>query len=414
MFARAGVPLEGSDWLAQALDEGDLSSLDATAIEAESAAEFEKLALSLDQDPFDIHREFAAMIAMLPGPARVALAENFARQTHPALREAALGFLLDADDEVAVAALAALVERAASAPRPARTLRRLVAMRAWLPPERRVEVDAALPTLRALAGADAVAADALAARFHLSLCDGDGGQALLAAGVAGDRRPFASVTLLGDVGVVDAWHDDDMELARLDELMAETREEVGIVEVPREVAVRWLAHGVALTVERGSFPPFATLRMVEMLGVSELEPAPLGLRALIDELLNPIPEQRRMPAAVVLAHDVVARAETSYPVLASWFEIGDEARLASRGKRSRATKVAAFRDHLLSARRAFWAERCAWMAFTLKAGQARGVPSWEDFALVAADLARAEPPVSLDFFDAIAVRSLDVLGRPKR
>jgi hypothetical protein len=45
---------------------------------------------------------------------------------------------------------------------------------------------------------------------------------------------------------------------------------------------------------------------------------------------------------------------------------------------------------LLPARRTFWAERCAWMAATLKEGADEGDNTWSEFALV-----RSEPPQSV-------------------
>ena len=58
-----------------------------------------------------------------------------------------------------------------------------------------------------------------------------------------------------------------------------------------------------------------------------------------------------------------------------------------RPLRTRKRRIEAVSTQLLPARRTFWAERCAWMAATLKEGADEGDNTWIEFALVSRDLA---------------------------
>jgi hypothetical protein len=57
-----------------------------------------------------------------------------------------------------------------------------------------------------------------------------------------------------------------------------------------------------------------------------------------------------------------------------------------RPLKTRERRIEAVLTQLLPARRVFWAERCAWMAATLKEAAAEGDDTWSEFALVARDL----------------------------
>ena len=58
-----------------------------------------------------------------------------------------------------------------------------------------------------------------------------------------------------------------------------------------------------------------------------------------------------------------------------------------RPLRTRKRQIEAVSTQLLPGRRTFWAERCAWMAATLKEEADEGDNTWNEFALVARDLA---------------------------
>ena len=64
----------------------------------------------------------------------------------------------------------------------------------------------------------------------------------------------------------------------------------------------------------------------------------------------------------------------------------------------------------LPGRRAFWAERCAWMAATLKDSRSDEREEWLNFALVARELAGAKPLAEIPLFDVIAEATVDAFA----
>ncbi len=88
-----------------------------------------------------------------PSEHRAAMAAELATSTIPAVRDAALGFLLDADPAPGAAVLEALVAQARRSRRaePGGRASRLPS--SWLPPARQAKLDPAIRTLRANAAA---------------------------------------------------------------------------------------------------------------------------------------------------------------------------------------------------------------------------------------------------------------------
>jgi hypothetical protein len=80
------------------------------------------------------------------------------------------------------------------------------------------------------------------------------------------------------------------------------------------------------------------------------------------------------------------RPEQKYETVGTWFEAGGAVEDLLRPLRTRKRRIEAVSTQLLPARRTFWAERCAWMAATLKEGADEGDNTWSEFALVARDL----------------------------
>jgi hypothetical protein len=144
------------------------------------AEQLAPLAEALDQDPFAVHAELAASGAAFPSEHRAAMAGELATSTFPAVRDAALGFLLDSDPAPGIAVLDALVGQARRHPLPSRLVERLVSLRPWLPPARQAKLDATIRALRANTASPLPAPRVEVTRLLASLCDGAGAQSLFA------------------------------------------------------------------------------------------------------------------------------------------------------------------------------------------------------------------------------------------
>jgi hypothetical protein len=128
------------------------------------------------------------------------------------------------------------------------------------------------------------------------------------------------------------------------------------------------------------------LKFAETLGLGPLYPEGISPLVLVEALIADLPSARTNTAAALAAHRASVSWDQEFDTLASWFE-GDEAveRLL-QPLRTRKRRIEAVLAQLLPTRRTFWAERCAWMAATLKEAAAEGDDTWLDFALVARDL----------------------------
>lgn len=153
-FAQAGLQPP------QALQDAMIAGLEAGLMEETGFANDKPLlehlvplAEGLGHDPFAIHAELSATGAAFPADHRAAMAAERATSSTASLRDAALGFLLDADPAPGRAVLDTLVARARQSPAPSRLIERLVCLRPWLPPQRQTKLDAAIRGLRANAAA---------------------------------------------------------------------------------------------------------------------------------------------------------------------------------------------------------------------------------------------------------------------
>lgn len=376
------------------------------------------IAEALGHVPFAIHAEIAATGAAFPAEHRAAMAAEFANSTIPAVRDAALGFLLDADPAPGAAVLEALVAQARRHPMPSRLVERLVCLRPWLPPVRQAKLDAAIRTLRANAAPPEPAPRVEVVRRLASLCDGAGAQSLFALVKTGRRFALASVLIKADVGVADAWLREDMSKREADGVVAQIIAGAEAVEVSAGFVTMRLADALAINLARQSPPPFALLQVTEALGLGLVQPAALTPLALAEQLLSGLPPDRTGLEATAAAHVDAADWPEQFETVASWFEAGEAIEALLRPIPTRRKRIEAVLTRHLPGRRLFWAERCAWMAATLKDSAADHGEAWLTFSLVARDLARGDALADVPLLDIIAEATVDAFAantpRPRR
>jgi hypothetical protein len=401
----------------QALRNATLAAMESAPSPAFGLAErvepgdrFLQLARSLDDDPFAIHAEIAASGAAFPVEHRAAMATELAGSSVAAVRGAAIGFLLDTDPAPGAAVLAALVAGARQQPVPSRLVERLVILRSWLPPARRPAVDAAIRSLRANAEAPVHWAGSEVDTPLASLCDGAGAQSLFALVKCGRRFALASVLVKADAGVADAWLREDMSKREANGLIAEIRQAAEAVDVPVGLIVLRLADALAINLARDTPPPFGLLQVTETLGIGVLRPAEQTPAALSRSLLEGLPPELTDAQATRAAHHNSVGWLEMFDILGSWFEAGEEIEILLRPLPSRRKRIEAVLTQHLPTRRLFWAERCAWMAATLKDSRSDRKAAWVDFALVAHDLAGAGTLADMPLMDVIAEATVDAFA----
>ena len=365
------------------------------------------LAAALGNDPFAVHAEIAASGAAFPPEHRAAMAAELAASSIEAVQEAALGFLLDADPAPGLAVLNALRAHARRQVVPSRVVERLVSLRPWLPPARQPNLDAAIRALRPRTIAPGVRNEGEIKALLASLCDGAGAQSLFALLKRGRRFALASVLIKADVGVADAWVREDMAKREAESLITRITVETEAVGVPISFVARRLSDALATNLAQNVPPPFGLLQVTEALGLGLLQPAALSALELAEDLLASLAPEETGPMAARQAHLESAEWPQLFGTMASWFEAGEGVEALLRPIPSRRQRVTAVRERVLPVRRPYWAERCAWMAATLKDAGSEESKEWVNFALVAHDLASGEPLGDIPLFDVIAEATID-------
>ena len=376
----------------------------------ELAGHFAPLAEALGHDPFAVHAELSATGAAFPSGHRAAMAAELATATIPAVRDAALGFLLDADPAPGAAVLEALVAQARRHPVPSRLVERLISLRPWLPVARQAQMDAAIRALRANTAAPVPAPRIEVTRLLASLCDGAGAQSLFALLKTGRRFALASVLIKVDVGVADAWVREDMPKREADGIIAQITGATEAVNVPISFFQMRLGDALAINLAQRTPPPFGLLHVTEALGLGLLQPAEVLPMALAAQLLAGLPPDQTGPDATRAAHADAADWPELFETVGSWFEAGEAVEALLRPISSRRKRIDAVLTRFLPGRRFFWAERCAWMAATLRDSATDDSKEWLNFALVARDLASGEPLSDAALFDIIAETTVDAFA----
>ncbi|MFO0185051.1 MAG: hypothetical protein ACK55J_00225 [Alphaproteobacteria bacterium] len=416
-FAQAGLQPP------QALQDAMIAGLEAGIME-ESVFADEKsllehlvpLAEGLGHDPFAIHAELSATGAAFPADHRAAMAAELATSSTASLRDAALGFLLDADPAPGRAVLDTLVARARQSPAPSRLIERLVCLRPWLPPQRQTKLDATIRSLRASAAAPEPAPQVEIIKLLASLCDGAGAQSLFAVLKIGRRFALSSVLIKVDTGIADAWLRDGMTKRESNDAIREISDMAEAVTVPISFAQTLLANALAINLAKRSPPPFALLQFTEALGLGLILPKAIPPATLAAQLLEGLPADQTGPEASAAAHAGARYWFVQFDTMQTWFEAGEEieALLKPIPKTGLRVMIALFT--YVFDRRLFWAARCAWMAATLKDSDHRCHAEWRNFALVARDLAGTESLPDNTLLQMIADRTHQAFkaNAPKR
>ena len=424
-LAKDGIALEVLMLVARAFARAELDPGRAlqeammSAVEAQSASmpaalrpqdiadHFAELAAALDNDPFAIYTELATTAAAFPAEHHAAMAAALAISDAAAMREAALGFAFSPDPAVSAAALMAVSQQGRRGLVSSNVVDRLVRMRAWFSETRRPTIDTTIRELRPKAALPLPVQRWEIRSVLASLCDGAGAQSLFVLAKRGRRLALASLLVKSEVGVADAWVRNGMTKAEADAVIAQIVAGAEAVEVSIGLLEQRLADALAINVARDVPPPFGLLQVVETLGLGPLHPEIISPTALVEALIADLPPARTDKAAALVAHQASVKWELEFETLASWFEAGEAVERLLQPLRTRKRRIDAVAAQLLPTRRRFWAERCAWMAATLREGADEGDNTWSDFALVARDLLGERPLEGIPLATRIAAATVE-------
>ncbi len=395
-----GEELRGA--MGDMLDEQSDEAAEAGAGDLDMERHLVELARELGDDAFAIHGELSETASSFPVDHRLAMASFMLASDADPVRDAALGWLFDPEPGVLPALCQSLAEEAAIGRLGGTALRRLVAVRNWLPAAARPGVDAAVRAARRKGGEPAPLAPPAVEDLRISGFDGSGAASAFALVRTGKRHAVASVLFKLGHGVRDAWVHRDMTRADARAQLDRVAGEIDLVPVSSSTLRRLLAHMLSLNVE-GVPPPFGTLDAVEALGLGTVNPEPAPPEDVVAAALGEADGEAADADLLADASSWPAR----YGFMGSWFEDDatvDEALLGRKGL-SKVRKVDIVLERVVAPRRRRWGEMLAWMALITADADAREEAT--RFALAAAALLGERPAAEVPLLRAIADNTVE-------
>ncbi len=355
-------------------------------------------------DPFRIaHHLFDAMTMMPPDFANAGVM-MVSEAPLPALRDVLPLVLLSPEATCRQAAAVALEQMAAEKRLTPAGLRRLIALRSWLPEAERPVVDQAIRKAR-LAGVDCAPWPSGQVRsLKATVIDGSGCQSLIGLAKDDHRTLFTGILLKQDFGVRDVMLERGIARREAETLMSSVADQVLTLTVDRAYLDRMVQHALWTGVSAGRVPPLELLEAAETLGAAEWRAQRLDAAEELEQMLSDLPSGQAASAA---RQEALRRSADwlKMPELAgSWFEDDERARAVCLAHaRSSKKLIAALLAEVVEPRRGVWAERLVWMAMWSKVGNAgSGLPRWSDYALVAQALYGGTPLAEVPLMTGIA------------
>ena len=391
--------------LMQTLMEND-SDARAACERGEGADHFARMVEQFGGDPFAIHAWLDEAAEAVPKADRASLIIATFGDKEPAMREASVGFLLNASADVRSMLIEQLVLAAPHGLVSPAMLRRMIAMRNWLPATDRKDLDTAIKAARKKAVECAAWPRPSVRQVLASDIDGSGAFTLLVIAEEAGKPLIAGLLVKQGFGVRDAWVRRDVSVTELREMVEHVANEIGLSEASLDYARTVCCQALAIHIETGHPVPFGLLDCAEAIGLAELNPEPLSVDKLVTDLIAEVNAKDLTVAAVTRTLSQSANWQEDYPTLESWFE-NNVAKVIGRKRAPHARQVAVLLAGTLQANRRRWAELAAWTALSLKHRRHPG--NWQSFAIVARELLGTRPLEEIGLMTSIADTTLAVM-----
>ena len=368
-------------------------------------AHLEELSRQVGGDTFEFYALVQEMAGAFPDDHRAAMGAWLLQSREPTAREAALGWLLDTSASVRNSTASGIEQAAAAGGLSGIMLRRLIALRNWLPEPDRMSVDRAIQVCRRKGVEISSPPQAQVRDVLASGIDGAGAQSIFILVREGRRNAVACVLLKHGIGVRDAWARHSLTRSELGDFMAQTRE-IELFPISLDYVRIAMAHALVVNLASGVMAPFALLDVIETAGLQGIQPEEVSADGILD----------RLEAAADLAltgSDVVAqllarsrRLPDELGFLDSWFEADTEAEQLLGGRKlSRPQRISLVQNELLPPHIPAWVERLAWTALTLQNGE--NDEPWEEFFVSARELKAGRPVGEIPLMAHVAVLTVE-------
>ncbi|MGB8843733.1 MAG: hypothetical protein WCC64_21995 [Aliidongia sp.] len=360
-----------------------------------------------DGDVFALQAQLAENTAVFPENQRAGIVAVVLEASDLALREAAVGWLLDSGAATRRDTAAQLHRATLSGLVSGTMLRRMITLRNWIPEADRAALDDIIRACRQKGVECAPALAPEAKQIVASGIDGSGALSLFLMVKDGRKHAAAALLLKQDIGVRDAWTRPALSKAEAEAFLFQIRSQIDTYPSDINFIRLALAHGLAVSLKSGVLPPFGLVDFAERAGLASINPEALPVADLIAQLVEDIPPARLAPASVAEVLEDTANWDMRYPFVQGWFEDDHAVGALLGGKRSTAQRrTALLLDQYLPTRRARWAEILGWAALIMKHDRTAAA-LWVDFALVAREILSGRPLSEIPLMVAIAAITVE-------
>ncbi len=364
---------------------------------------FESMVEQAGGNEFEVHAALADISKALPPEFRMATLYQITTSDNPVLRDTATLYLLDATPEVRRTVCRLITEHASPSLVSPVALRRMIALRNWLPENERHHLDAAIKKSRQRQVECAPWPERLVEEIIVSNMDGAGAQSVFAVAKEGRKHLIASLLVKQGVGIADAWCLLEQSKNDVRAFLGHIHSETESHRIDPEFLHVLVPHYLAVGQKSGNVPVAGLLDFVEAIGIENWQPSVLGVDDLLSLLEQDMDPTRIHQTAVAKVIERSGDWLDEFGFLESWFEEDAEVdTILSKNPRSKIpTKVNAIIRSVLEPRRAKWIERFLWTALWLKQKQDLLSP-WADFFVIGRELHRGRPVNDIPVMRGIA------------
>lgn len=362
-------------------------------------------------DPFDVREGLGDSMRAMPSEIRSFMAHEFAHSKHLVLRDTVPLLLLAEDQEVRRSATAALEQTATPETMSPQTLRRMIAIRNWLPHADRPALDQAIRKARLKGVACAQWPAPAALEVLASVVDGSGAISIVVATKGRGKGTIGGTLLRQSAGVVDSWCHTDMTRAEINRMLAKVRDSIDATTVDPAFMDRILQHIIAIGAANGEPPGVGLLRIAEFAGGSDWQDRHLDVATESASLLDHLPPALVSPQAITASLQRSGEWMGQHGFTESWFLDDAKARTILRDARKRKSADAVDRllAEVLPPQRAIWAERFLIMALRARASHhAPDKAMIAEFSILAHVLCGDTPLADIPLMREIAEHSVMV------
>ena len=375
-------------------------------------AEFDELFTDMVQafgeNEFDLYDGMAEFSLPMPTDFREVMTAVLVSSSLECLRDTATLSLLDPSPEVRRSTCRALEGTASPSTMSPVSLRRMIAIRNWLPEDERHHLDSAIRRARRNGVECAPWPPNAKAEIYASAVDGAGAQSVVAVTGSGRKHRILNLLVKQGVGVADTWCLRDQSKSDVASFMTNVRGAIFVLSVTPDLVETIVCHNLAVGGANGSTPPVELIDFVESLGLANAQPRPMTVENLLALMEPDVKPALFEPEAVEDALDASADWPYILPFGESWFEDDPDVRALLQKKRrlGRAAKINLIVDEILETRRTKWAERFSWMALWAKHASQRLGP-WHEFLVLAREIQQGRPLRSIPIMRAIGEQTLE-------